>query len=485
MTVGKNVVLVIFDSLREDCIGAYGSPPWGEVKTPNLDSLASESLLFTRVYPESLPTLPARRAIYTGRNVYPFHNSDFRLKGDFVGAPGWGPIPEDQDTVAELLRESGYRTGLLSTVYHMFKPSKNFHRGFDQWMFIRGKEEDPQRSGPDIPDEELYRWVPKEFLDEPRTPTRSAPVSKLDYMKRCLKNMHDRQREEDYHCARLFTEAARWLEQNRDAERFFLCVESFDPHEPLFVPEHYRRMYDDSDGQENVLSGYGDTASVPPELLYRTQANYSGLVTMCDRWFGHLYETMRVLGMLEDTLLIVTTDHGHSIGDEGYMGKRGYPSEPSFLDIPLMVRHPGGAGAGTTSDLLVQHTDIAPAILAFAGVEPREPLDGRPFLDAALEGREGLALRDHLTVAWCGAVTVIDDRWWLNIKVDGAGALLYDLEAPEPRARNVADDHPDVVRRLFGAAMRDARGGLPDYIKELAQSHEDAPGCSSLTARPL
>ena len=68
------------------------------------------------MYPESLPTLPTRRALYTGRRVYPFSNGNFRLKGDFVGAPGWGPIPEEQDTIAELLNENGYRTGLIADV---------------------------------------------------------------------------------------------------------------------------------------------------------------------------------------------------------------------------------------------------------------------------------------------------------------------------------------------------------------------------------
>jgi len=474
MTVRKNIVLVIFDSLRKDCIGAYGSPPWGEVKTPNLDALASESLLFTRVYPESLPTLPTRRAVYTGRNVYPFHNADFRLKGDFVGAPGWGPIPEEQDTLAEMLRESGYRTGLIADVYHMFKPSKNYSRGFDQWTFLRGQEGDPQRSGPEIPPEELDRWVPAELLNERR----------LGFMKQCLKNMRGRLHEEDYFNARVLAEAARWLEENRDAERFFLCAESFNPHEPWFVPEHYRRMYDDSDGREQVMSVYDDVTSWAPQLLHRTRANYSGLVTMCDRWFGHLYETMRTLGLLENTLLIVTSDHGHSIGDHGYMGKRGYPAEPAVVDIPLIVRHPEGAGAGTTSDLLVQHTDITAATLAFAGVEASGPLDGRPFLEAALEGKAGLDLRDHVTVGWGGAVTVIDDRWWLNVKVDGTGPFLYDLEAPNPRERNAADDRPDVVQRMFQMAMDDAHGGLPDYVMELARSEKDAPGCSELAARP-
>lgn len=81
-----NVILVVFDSLRKDCVGAYGQPPWGKVHTPHLDAFAREAVAFDRAYPESLPT---RRALYTGRRVYPFHNGDFHLKGDFVGAAGW------------------------------------------------------------------------------------------------------------------------------------------------------------------------------------------------------------------------------------------------------------------------------------------------------------------------------------------------------------------------------------------------------------
>ena len=158
-----NIVLVIFDSLRKDCVGAYGNPPWGEIHTPHFDAFAAQSLTMTRAFPESLPTLPTRRAVYTGQRVYPFHKGDFRLKGDFVGAPGWGPIPEAQPTLAERLREAGYRTGLIADVYHMFKPSKNFWRGFDQWTFLRGQENDPFRSGPRLTQEQLDHWLPREM----------------------------------------------------------------------------------------------------------------------------------------------------------------------------------------------------------------------------------------------------------------------------------------------------------------------------------
>jgi arylsulfatase A-like enzyme len=467
-----NIVLVIFDSLRKDCVGAYGSPPWGKVHTPHFDSLAEQSLVMTKAYPESLPTLPTRRAVYTGRRVYPFHNGNFRLKGDFVGAAGWGPIPEEQPTLAEMLQEAGYRTGLIADVYHMFKPSKNFWRGFDQWKFLRGQEKDPQRSGPRLTQEELDHWLPREMQNK----------NTVSFIQQCIMNMHDRTKEEDYFGPRVLKEAGLWLEQNQDADRFFLTVESFDPHEPWLVPRYYLDMYYSGKGdQEQIKSGYGDTTKLEADLLHRTQANYSGEVTMCDRWFGHFMETLRVMGLLENTAVIFTADHGHSIGDRDYMGKRGYPSSPEVYDIPLMVRFPGAEHAGKTSNMIVQHHDISAAILDLAGVKPTEKIDGISFISDALSGKKGT--RNHATVGWSSAATVITDKWWFNSKVDGTGVLLHDLEAADPFAANAADKNPDVVKDLYGKAQEDAAGGFPEWLLEIAKDQTDAPGCSDLAAR--
>jgi len=466
-----NIILVVFDSLRKDCIGAYGSPAWGKVHTPHMNAFARESLMMTRMYPESLPTLPTRRALYTGQRVYPFHNGNFHLKGDFVGAPGWGPIPEEQATMAEMLHEAGYRTGLVADVYHMFKPSKNYWRGFDQWMFLRGQETDRFRSGPRLSDEEVTYWLPDEMRNE-RT---------IEFIQQCIMNIHDRTKEEDYFAPRVLKEAALWLEQNQDADQFFLTIESFDPHEPWLVPQHYRRMYLQEDGREQVSTGYRDIPHMDPALLARTRANYAGEVTMCDRWFGYLMDNLRVLGLLDNTMVILTTDHGHSIGDFGYLGKRGYPSDPAVLDVPLMVRFPGAEHAGAQSDMFVQHTDITATILEAAGVVPPEPIDGRSFLGDALAKQPGP--RDHVTVGWGSAVTVINERWWFNAKVDGSGILLYDLQAADPYAQNVAREHRDVVKELFAVAEQDAGGSFPEWLLELARNQADAPGCSDLAAR--
>ena len=113
-----NVILVILDSLRKDHIGVYGNDT---IQTPNLDALAKESLRFTRAYPESLPTICARRAIHTGLRTWPFRNF-VRLPGETFQPLGWQPIPQDQVTLSEILLNAGYSTALYSDTQPLFPP---------------------------------------------------------------------------------------------------------------------------------------------------------------------------------------------------------------------------------------------------------------------------------------------------------------------------------------------------------------------------
>ena len=506
-----NVVLVIFDSLREDCIECLGAPPWGTVYTPNLNKFSEESFVLRRCYPESLPTLPARRAIYTGKRAYPFEE-DVAFKGDNVINPGWGPILEERDTISEILQENGYYTALISDIQHQFKPSKNFHRGFDEWLWIRGYEFDVYRSGPIPSREEIDYWLPKELQTQLR-------INKLG---QALMNMKGRTKEEDYFVANVMRESVRWLEQNADKENKFLLVEAWSPHEPWFVPKHYRDMYYDDYSKQQVLSPYSDLHDIDmsPEILKITQANYSAMVTMCDRWFGYLYDSIANMGMLDDTLIVLTTDHGHSIGDYNYVGKRGYPSTPEVLDIPVIIRHPDDKlGRGISSDILIQHTDITATILDIIGVNSKKgmrklelfgmmqddakpvgeksydqisgssgdvhdqkqgtfDMDGKSFFNALLNKEN--RFRDHVTVGWGAAVTVITDDWWFNCRVNGKGPFLYNLRSQKPFGENVADSYPDVSKELFDLALKDAGGKFPDYLMAMADSGKDAPGCSDL-----
>jgi arylsulfatase A-like enzyme len=109
-----NVVLIVFDTLRKDHIGICGNS-W--IKTPNLDNLARESIIFENAHPESLPTIPFRRSTHTGIRTFPFEQYQPR-KGDMVQAYGWEPVPESQTTISEILQRNGYTTVFITDTYH-------------------------------------------------------------------------------------------------------------------------------------------------------------------------------------------------------------------------------------------------------------------------------------------------------------------------------------------------------------------------------
>ena len=465
-----NIILIIADTLRKDHVGAYGNP-W--IKTPNLDAFAREAVAFTRAYPESLPTLPVRRALHTGLRTFPYRGHH-DLKGDFSGAPGWGPIPEEQDTIAEMLGAAGYRSAFITDCYHQFKPSKNFHRGFDEWIWIRGQEADRYRSGPKVGDAEIARHMVEKPEDNPGL---------ASFLRTYLGNNAYRHTEQDYYPARLFTEASRWVWDNRDAGRILMVVDSFDPHEPWDPPAYYRRLYDQDETAVDVIQSlYGGWQGRWSEKeLKRIQANYAGEVTLFDRWFGEFMTTLRTTGLLDDSLVAVISDHGHNLGldpgDKGLVSKQGHPLTHAVADLVMMLRHPQGQGAGTTYDGLAYNLDLTATLLALAGVDAWKPLDGINLWPKVLAG-DGQA-REHVTVGWGPLVTVITDDWWYNANMWGEGELLHAVRKDPYLERSVAADRPDVCAELRALAIRDAGGEIP---AEFARYHAK-PGCTPFEDR--
>ncbi len=128
-----NVLVVMSDTLRTAYLGCYGNRT---IRTPNIDRFSRSGMRFTRAYPESLPTVPVRRAIHTGRRAFPFR--DYKpVKWDIVYQPGWQPISNDEDTVAENFAAADYHTGFVTDTLPCFAPGYNFQRGFWQWEYTR------------------------------------------------------------------------------------------------------------------------------------------------------------------------------------------------------------------------------------------------------------------------------------------------------------------------------------------------------------
>jgi arylsulfatase A-like enzyme len=241
---GQNVVLVILDSLRKDCVGAYGNE-W--MQTPNIDALAADGLRFTRAIPEAMPTIPARRSIHTGTRSIPFR--DYAPpKGENVLLYGWQPIPEEQWTLAEILASSGYATMLVSDAAREIKPSYNFQRGFGAFDFIRGQEKDLFQP--------TWLCLEEKIRNTLMTGNRSNVEGK---MRQYFANTAYREGEEDYFAPQVFGRASAWLDGVKDTGNpFFMVIDSFDPHEPWDPPEEYISLYDEGyGGKEPYAPVYG------------------------------------------------------------------------------------------------------------------------------------------------------------------------------------------------------------------------------------
>jgi arylsulfatase A-like enzyme len=411
-----NVILVILDSLRKDHVGIYGNDG---VRTPSLDALAGQSRRFTRAYPESIPTLCARRAIHTGLRTWPFRNWDPPEGEDFMPA-GWQQIPEEQTTISEILEEQDFNTVLLSDTHHMFKASMNFQRGFKVFDWIRGQERDGYRP---------VMGVSQEKVDQMTVPGNSRSME--DKVRQYLANTQDRKSEEDWFAPRVFSMASDFLRTADRGQPFFLVVDCFDPHEPWDPPDRYVSLYDDE-------------------------------VTMTDRWFGRFIDTLDSSDFAKETLLVVLSDHGVALGEHDATGKPFWALYPELTDIPFMIRHPEGTRGGETSDYYASTHDVAPTILGFLDMEPKQPMDGQDL--SVIFGGDQPSERNHFTLGYDEYVWARDDRYVLLSRNDRAQTRLYDLSADPDMNTDIADVNPDVARRMFDDyVIGDAGGPLPRY----------------------
>ena len=440
-----NAILIILDSLRKDHLGVYGND---RVQTPNLDALANESFRFTRAYPESLPTICARRAILTGMRTFPFKNR-VELPGETFQPAGWQPIPEEQVTLSENLVAAGYNTLLYSDTQPLFHPSMNFQRGFKVFDWIRGQERDRYRP---------KSLAPKDLVE--KNSVAGNDEGMISKVQQYLANTRGRDSEEDYFAPRLFARGMEFLERSGEGQPFLLVLDSFDPHEPWDPPEEYASMYSDGyEGRDPIVPNYGNSEWIKEAELERMRALYAGEVTMVDRWLGRFLDKMEETGRVDDTVLVVLSDHGVALGEHGYTGKPFNALWPELTDIPFMIRHPEGVGAGETSDFFASTHDVAPTILGILGVLPQQQMDGQ-YLSILMEGGE-LPSRDHLTLGYNDHVWARDDRYLMFSRNDRSEPHLYDLQDDPGANRNLADGDPDRVRRMFDDyVLADADGSL-------------------------
>ena len=486
MVIIVNAILIIIDTLRQDHVGAYGNK-W--IKTPNLDLFAKESVKFTRMYPESLPTLPARKAIYTGKRVFPFNDDKMGEtrtgRGDFIadalGAPGWSSISDSQETLAERFNRKKYVSALFSDVYHQFKPGYNFTRGFHQWKWIRGQEEDAFLSGPRISDDIL-----KDYLTAKEDGIIAGTIFAQHMMRRFLQNVHWWRSEADTFPAQIFRAAGEWLDMNYDVllkGKGFMTVESFDPHEPWYPPLHYIRLYEkDPDWEKGCRkiahSLYGPASLISEKELKNLRTRYAAEVSLVDTWFGYFIEYLKRIDIWNNSIIVVVSDHGHMLGEHGLIAKAANPLRHEVADLVAMIRFPEGEGSGKICEKFCYHHDIAATISKVCGISDTN-MDGKNLLEIVRD--EELTYYDHISIAWGGSVAVYDGHFWYNGYVwDTKEGSLFDVKKDPKLINNIISKTPEKAKELLELAWQDAREPIDmDYLRNF----KDALGCTPVTKK--
>ncbi len=341
-------VFVLFDSLNRLAVGAYGGEA---VKTPHFDRFAQRSMRFDKHYVGSLPCMPARRDMHTGRLNFP-HRS-------------WGPLEPFDNSFAQILKDNGVHTHLISDHLHYFEDGgTGFHTRFSTWDFIRGQEHDPWIAMAQPPVERFK----EEYADA------HYQFNPKDKRFQAMVNRGAIQKEEDFPGPQCFAAGFEFLERNRKADNWLLMLECFDPHEPFHAPERFKAAYQTA--YKGKILDWPHYAMVEEnqEEIEEIRANYAALVAMCDEYFGQLLDYFDRYDMWKDTALILTTDHGFLLSEHEWWGKMRMPYYEEISHIPLFIHDPRcPEAAGKHTNALTQTADIMPTLLGLYDVDiPQE-----------------------------------------------------------------------------------------------------------------
>jgi len=447
-TDGPNLLLVVIDSLRAD--HALGP----RAHTPTIDALARAAVSFPNAFPEAMPTIPARNSILSGRRMFPFR--DWHQYRGLLAKPGWEPPERLSDLFPEVLARAGWWTAYVTDNPYLGFPSpyEPFRRSFD--LFIRHGGQIGAAAKP-ADRRTVEHWLHPAVRRAGMSERVRDYVGNADYS-------HD---ERESFAARVFGSAVRALQLGARNRPFLLVADSYQPHEPWTPPRHYLDQYGDPEyeGPEPATLHYGraedwlDDAELPV-VLERMRALYAAEVTMTDRWLGALLERLHDLRLERDTVVALVSDHGIFFGERGWTGKISTQLHPELINVPLLIADPAGPGGSTQAFFASTH-DVAPTLLAIAGVD-RPPAMTGVDLSPALRG-DAVPERRYAYGGYSDCHYLRDDRIAYMADNRGHRAGLFELGDDPREAHDVAARHPDLVRTLYATVRHRGGGPLPWY----------------------
>ena len=487
-----NILFITSDQQRPDAIGCLNA----SVQTPHLDRLAKEGILFERAYTVNPVCTPSRCSMLTGH--YPSRHGCFHVGTNLP--MDYGP------TVAHHLSDAGYSTALLGKAHFQackdpvsFESAPHIHDldffrdwagpyfGFEHAELVIGHTSEPHAGGMNY-----GAWLVDQGID--------------------LKQHFDIHDYDHYGPWSLSAEyhGSKWVADRSMAaidravdgkQPFFVWASFQDPHNPYVTPEPWASMYRGTDmlgsvvknGETNgkppfyeaLMTGnfYGDDpdlqdrgwgdCKIRPELteadVKNVRAVYNGMVSLMDHHIGRLLAHLEKHGLMDETLIVFTSDHGDYLGDHGLWGK-GLPTYECMQRVPFIVRHPQCETPGVRSKALQSLVDLEASFLNVAGLSAGSQSQGicqtASWTDANNQARDWALIEFRPSHGRFMQRTYVEGRYKLVRYENRDYGELYDLEADPHQFENLFDA-PQLAQVRDEMIKRfDAHGFKEEIVRE-------------------
>ena len=436
METTPNILLLMTDQQRWDAMGCSGD--W--VQTPHLDRIASEGIRFTNCVTTSPVCIPTRLSLATGlypHNTHVWNNMNHQM-------------PAETPTWMQAVRDAGYRTSLFGKTH--LHPHSGDLREREDLMNAYGLDDVNEIGGPRASAKVLSHmtamWEEKGLWDAYRADYRERFSTKPHLVRSSTLGF------EDYADVYVGQQAKQYL-QSYEREEPWCCWVSFGgPHEPWDTPEPYASMYNPEDMPPAIPRpsaserphGHLDrlmqrvNPTFEPGEIGRLRANYAGNVTLIDDQIGEILDAIQARGELENTIIVHTSDHGEMNGDYGLIYKSNFLN--GAVRIPLLVRTPDSANAGSICESPVEWIDIGPTLVELAGDELAHRQFGKSLCPVLTQPEA--THRDFAISEIESEIMLLNQEWKAALNADGEIYLLFNVQNDPDETQNLAG-RPEVA----------------------------------------
>ncbi len=457
-----NIIYFLADDLGYGDVGVYGQQ---KILTPNIDQLAKNGMRFTQHYSGAPVCAPARYIFLTGKHsghAFIRGNDEWAERGDVwdyekasndASLEGQRPIPNTTITLGHTLKEAGYKTSILGK-WGLGAPDSEGIPNLQGFDYFYGYN--CQRQAHNLYPTHLWENTEKDTLNNALV----APRTKLDSLADPYdENSYAIFQQPDYAPEKIHQKAIAFIKENK-SDPFFMYYASPLPHLPLQAPKAYVDKYRKIIGDEEPY--IGDRGYFPNRY---PRATYAAMISYLDDQLGELIATLKEEGIYDNTIIIFSSDNGPTYTggvdfdffesskpfSNGYGRTKGFVYEGG-IRIPLIASWPDHIEAGSQSTHVSAFYDLMPTICDLAGVQATKDIDGISFKSELL----GQEQEPHEFLYWefpsYNGQQAVRMGQWKGVRKDifdgNMHVELYDLDNDLAEQNDLADQHPDIVKRI-------------------------------------